>query len=218
MTNARIKALENALEWYAEQALLCRLAHFEGDAGIQSLSDDGGKRARVALTASQTAPDYDQPDMVTADDGHASGWPSDEPRQIVCTGEDGYDMWNCAFGTWSADDFGIDSDEPVGDGERLFVNRRLYDAAIARAIKAEATIAALDVQPLTVQDAARVPEIASLIEAAKGLNRIVEEIYGAMAHGCWLDTHGKRLKDTSEWVALYVALVAALRAIAEGSA
>lgn len=151
----RIKALEDALEWYAEQARLCRLIHSEGDAGRQSLSDDGGKRARAALTASQPAPDCHQPDLVTADDGHASGWPSDEPRQIVCTGEDGSDVWNCAFGTWSADDFGIDSDEPVGDGERLFVNRRLYDAAITRAIKAEATIAAHVAQPLTVQDAAR---------------------------------------------------------------
>ncbi len=54
--------------------------------------------------------------------------PSNEPRQIVCTGEAGSDEWNPAFGTWEFDDFGMESDEPIGDGERLFVNRRLYDA------------------------------------------------------------------------------------------
>ena len=62
----RIKALEDALEWYAEQARLCRLIHSEGDAGRQSLSDDGGKRARAALAASQPATGCHQPDLVTA--------------------------------------------------------------------------------------------------------------------------------------------------------
>lgn len=55
MANDRIKAMEDTLEWYAEQARLCRLAHSEGDAGRQSLSDDGGKRALAALAASQPA-------------------------------------------------------------------------------------------------------------------------------------------------------------------
>ena len=53
-----------------------------------------------------------------------------DPKQIVCTGEEGSDAWNSAFGTWSADDFGMDSDETVGDGERLYVRRDLYDAAV----------------------------------------------------------------------------------------
>ena len=43
--------LVEALEWYAEQARLCRLIHSEGDSGRAALSDDGGKRARAALSA-----------------------------------------------------------------------------------------------------------------------------------------------------------------------
>lgn len=53
-----------------------------------------------------------------------------DPKQIVCTGEEGTDVWNCAFGTWSADDFGIDSAETLGAGERLYVRRDLYDQAV----------------------------------------------------------------------------------------
>lgn len=79
------------------------------------------------------------PDPVKA----AAGVPNDEPHQIVCTGEAGSDVWNAAFGTWEADEFGIDSDEPIGEGERLFVNRRLYEAlkaenAALRALQGEA--------------------------------------------------------------------------------
>ena len=70
--------------------------------------------------------------------------PDDESRQIVCTGEeDGADIWQPAFGTWSADDFGLDSDEGVGDGERLYVSRRIYDALAARLAAAEAMAEAL---------------------------------------------------------------------------
>lgn len=43
------QALVDALEWYGEQARLCRLIHQEGDAGRHALNDDGGKRAREAL-------------------------------------------------------------------------------------------------------------------------------------------------------------------------
>jgi outer membrane murein-binding lipoprotein Lpp len=64
--------------------------------------------------------------------------PDDEPRQIVSTGEEGSDVWQPGFGTWEADDFGMDSDEPVGSGERLFVNRRIYDALAARVAELEA--------------------------------------------------------------------------------
>jgi len=45
-----------------------------------------------------------------------------------------------------------------------------------------------------------------LLEAAKGLKRIVEEIDGTMNHGTWRDDKGVRLKDTPEWVALYLAI------------
>ena len=49
---------------------------------------------------------------------------SNDPKQIVCTGEEvGADEWNPAFG--------IDSDETVGKGERLYVRRDLYDALSA---------------------------------------------------------------------------------------
>lgn len=70
--------------------------------------------------------------------------PDDEPRQIVCTGEEaGADIWQPAFGVWEADDFGIDADETVGDGERLYVSRRIYDALTARLSAAEAMAEAL---------------------------------------------------------------------------
>jgi hypothetical protein len=45
----RVAGLVEALEWYGEQARLCRLIHSEGDAGRHALSDDGGKFARAAL-------------------------------------------------------------------------------------------------------------------------------------------------------------------------
>jgi len=44
--NARLRA---ALEWYGEQARLCRLIHSEGDAGRHALNNDGGAKARAAL-------------------------------------------------------------------------------------------------------------------------------------------------------------------------
>ena len=50
----RIAELEAELTWYGEQARLCRLIHSEGDAGRNALAADGGKRARAALTKSET--------------------------------------------------------------------------------------------------------------------------------------------------------------------
>ena len=41
--------MRKALEWYGENARLCRLIHSEGDKGRHALSDDGGSRARTAL-------------------------------------------------------------------------------------------------------------------------------------------------------------------------
>jgi hypothetical protein len=51
-----IEALQAALEWYGENARLCRLIHDEGDKGRNALADDGGKRARAALTQAGEKP------------------------------------------------------------------------------------------------------------------------------------------------------------------
>lgn len=48
-------------------------------------------------------------------------------------------------------------------------------------------------------------EVEALRKAAKGMVRIVEEFDGAVKHGTWCDSNGMRLKDTPEWVALYLA-------------
>lgn len=45
--------LREALEWYGENARLCRLIHSEGDTGRNALAKDGGNRAREALKAAQ---------------------------------------------------------------------------------------------------------------------------------------------------------------------
>ncbi len=45
----REQRMREALEWYGEQARLCRIVHKEGDAGRHALNNDGGKRARAAL-------------------------------------------------------------------------------------------------------------------------------------------------------------------------
>lgn len=65
--NDRIKALEGALGWYAEQTSLCRLIHSEGDVGRNALANDGGDRARAALAASRAASDCQQRDLVIAE-------------------------------------------------------------------------------------------------------------------------------------------------------
>jgi hypothetical protein len=46
----RERRLAEALEWYGENARLCRLIHSEGDKGRHALADDGGKRAQAALS------------------------------------------------------------------------------------------------------------------------------------------------------------------------
>lgn len=45
--------LVDALNWYAEQARLCRLIHSEGDSGRKALDADGGQRARAALAKAE---------------------------------------------------------------------------------------------------------------------------------------------------------------------
>lgn len=47
---ARIRELEEVVEWYGEQARLARLIHSGGDPGRHALADDGGKRARSLLS------------------------------------------------------------------------------------------------------------------------------------------------------------------------
>ncbi|TNE66815.1 MAG: hypothetical protein EP336_09360 [Rhodobacteraceae bacterium] len=115
--------------------------------------------------------------------------PDDEPRQIVCTGEEaGADVWNPAFGTWEADDFGIESDEPVGHGERLFVNRRLYDAILAEneALKAAQTSSAItELQRLGQEyDAAQVACVKPLVWSDGGSAEAP-----LRASGYWIDRH-----------------------------
>lgn len=53
-----------------------------------------------------------------------------------------------------------------------------------------------------------IPEVQALVDALRGLRRIVEGIDGAMAHGTWRDDIGIRFKDTPEWVEAYNALTA----------
>lgn len=46
---AELARKDAALQWYAENARLCRIIHMEGDKGRYALAEDGGKRARAAL-------------------------------------------------------------------------------------------------------------------------------------------------------------------------
>ena len=86
------------------------------------------------------------------------------------------------------------------------------DAKAAAQADYEARImAALDVQPLTVQDAARVPEIAALIDAVNGLMEVFPD-------PCRYDHHGKCQEHFIEDDCSVAKTIAALRAIAEGRA
>lgn len=62
--------------------------------------------------------------------------------------------------------------------------------------------------PKIIQALARTPSDTPA-SAAKGeavaLIEIVEGIRGALNHGTWVDANGRRLKDTPEWAAFYVA-------------
>jgi Lar family restriction alleviation protein len=78
-----------------------------------------------------------------------------------------------------------------------------YEARILAALEAP------DAAPTSLQKVQTTPDagvVAELVEAAKGLKGIVEEIRGVMEHGTWRDEKGQRLKDTPEWVTLYNAL------------
>lgn len=69
---ARYEEMRAALEWYGENARLCRLIHSEGDAGRNALSNDGGKLARATLAHST----LNQPPDPQGCDGHAT----EDPR------------------------------------------------------------------------------------------------------------------------------------------
>lgn len=46
---ALLREAGEVVQWYGENARLCRLIHSGGDTGRQSLSNDGGSRARAFL-------------------------------------------------------------------------------------------------------------------------------------------------------------------------
>ncbi len=46
---AKLAKAVDTLEWYAEQARLCRLIHSGGDSGRHALQEDGGNKARTTL-------------------------------------------------------------------------------------------------------------------------------------------------------------------------
>ena len=50
VATAKVALMTEALEWYGERARLARLIHSGGDPARFELSDDGGKRARRALS------------------------------------------------------------------------------------------------------------------------------------------------------------------------
>lgn len=62
--------------------------------------------------------------------------------------------------------------------------------------------------PATDAQAMANDKVRALVEAASGMRSIVEGIQGAMEHGTFRAEKGMRLKDTPEWVALYLALAA----------
>ena len=193
----RIKALENALEWYAEQARLCRLIHSEGDAGRQSLSDDGGSRARAALATSQPA----QP---VARMIETAQWARNRLEKIAddCWHGDARDFKRALIGVFA------DFDEALAN----------CGSSIPPEIRT--VTPALEVQPLTVQDAARVPEIAALIEAAKVLHTNAVATKARTIGGVCGQTIDCMLRSTFHQASIYDldALSDALRAITEGRA
>jgi hypothetical protein len=66
---AKLERAKEVLEWYGENARLCRLIHSGGDKGRNALSDDGGNRARAVLSdLSADAPaQQTQRDVITRD-------------------------------------------------------------------------------------------------------------------------------------------------------
>lgn len=82
------------------------------------------------------------------------------------------------------------------DEDVPYVRADFYAASLARITDLEARLAAAEAG----EDA--------LAAALMGLRSIVEGIDGAMNHGTWRDENSLRLKDTSAWIAAYLALAA----------
>lgn len=201
MTADRIKALEEALRTKAAMIELGEKIAWGSDVALM-------REAADALAASRAASDCQQQDLVTATRVKPLVWNDDPSSALDCA-------WIDVFGLYQ-----------ITDEDVLFIGHDCIGTAhkTTEAAKAAAQadyeariLSALDLTPPTPQDAARVPEIAALIEGGAGLKLIIEEIYGAMTHGTWRDENGRRLKDTQEWVKFYNAL-SAIRAIAGGDA
>ena len=197
--NDQIKALEDALRDVLNGENWRAGKKFDPNSGNFDLSVQ-----RAALAASQPAPDCHQPDLVTAD--------SSQPAQPVavtwparCDGVE-----QDAFEAWAKDNH---YDMELHPLHWLFLNARTsaardgWAAGLAHAV--DRMRAALDVHPLTVQDAARVPEIAALIDAVNGLMEVFPD-------PCRYDHHGKCQEHFIEDDCSVAKTIAALRAIAEG--
>ena len=167
MNAERIKALEEALRALelandrlcgARPQQVYDLMIASGMADVMLELDRARATAIALLAASKPAPDCHQPDLVTAD--------SSQPAQPVavtwparCDGVE-----QDAFEAWAKDNH---YDMELHPLHWLFLNARTsaardgWAAGLAHAV--DRMRAALDVQPLTVQDAARWQEVASKI-------------------------------------------------------
>lgn len=205
MTTDRIKALEDALRSKAAMIELGEKIAWGSDVALM-------REAADALAASRAASDCHQPDLVTADDGQAAQpvavtvkqmgrWcdPCRSVGMMHCS-----DPENCGFmrtASAQADDWKSWLDDlPLPDDFSQGVDR-LQDF-ITRIMAA---------QSLTVQDAARVPEIAALIEKSEALRDDVTSR---------VDAFGDRIGIAQPMIGFgakqWADFVAALRAIAEG--
>lgn len=83
--------MREALEWYGEQARLARLIHSEGDSGRHALAEDGGKRARAALSTKQEAGREAMSDIVERLRAACNGHPHAKipwPHRVLHEGAD----------------------------------------------------------------------------------------------------------------------------------
>ena len=176
---------------------------------------------RAALAASMAAPDCHQPDLVTAEAEQpvarlveAARWARNRLETIAddCWHGDARDFKRSLVGVFA------DFDEAMANcGSHVPPEIRTVTPA-------------LEVQPLTVQDAARVPEIAALIEARRRYIGLVETYNSKLNSVKTQRLRGDWSQDTtSEFckmrgahrnfiAAAQTAADAALRAIAEGRA
>lgn len=105
--------------------------------------------------------------------------------------------------------------DPLLERQAVSMDPERYDKQ-----RSEYIIDALNVQPITVQDAARLPEIAALIEAAKVLHTNAVATKARTIGGVCGQTIDCMLRSTFHQASIYDldALSDALRAIAEGRA